>query len=268
MSRPHRRDARGPPGAGRHAERDLYRARRTSSSPSSWARSTSIDVSLAPTAACIADVAEGALHRARPCRPASASGHLVIRPEFMRFLDRAGEAGEHAHGHGLQRVCAGHRIQYQVRVGDHVFVVEKLRQQAFAGQLDDAGADRLGRARQHPGARLMAMAGRSNGMRAGAAGWLAAGPPPRRAAAGPAVRRLRRAAAGGHRLQLRRAAHLRPVGRADAGELPRPSSRETFYISFLWSLGLAALTVVLLALICYPVASAWRSVFGPLGRRW
>jgi spermidine/putrescine transport system permease protein len=36
----------------------------------------------------------------------------------------------------------------------------------------------------------------------------------------------------------------------------------TNYISFLWSLGLAALTVVALALICYPVAYALVRVFG------
>ena len=31
----------------------------------------------------------------------------------------------------------GSRIQYQVRVGEQVFIVEKLRQQMFAGKLDD-----------------------------------------------------------------------------------------------------------------------------------
>jgi spermidine/putrescine transport system permease protein len=36
----------------------------------------------------------------------------------------------------------------------------------------------------------------------------------------------------------------------------------TSYISFLWSLGLAALTVILLALICYPVAYGLARVFG------
>jgi len=36
----------------------------------------------------------------------------------------------------------------------------------------------------------------------------------------------------------------------------------TSYISFLWSLGLAALTVFLLALICYPVAYGLARVFG------
>jgi spermidine/putrescine transport system permease protein len=36
----------------------------------------------------------------------------------------------------------------------------------------------------------------------------------------------------------------------------------TSYISFLWSLGLAAVTVILLALICYPVAYGLVRVFG------
>ncbi len=36
----------------------------------------------------------------------------------------------------------------------------------------------------------------------------------------------------------------------------------TSYISFLWSLGLAAITVLLLALICYPVAYGLARVFG------
>jgi spermidine/putrescine transport system permease protein len=36
----------------------------------------------------------------------------------------------------------------------------------------------------------------------------------------------------------------------------------TSYISFLWSMGLAALTVLLLALICYPVAYGLARVFG------
>ena len=36
----------------------------------------------------------------------------------------------------------------------------------------------------------------------------------------------------------------------------------TSYISFLWSLGLAAVTVILLALICYPIAYGLARVFG------
>jgi spermidine/putrescine transport system permease protein len=37
---------------------------------------------------------------------------------------------------------------------------------------------------------------------------------------------------------------------------------ETFYQSFLWSLGLAAVTVVILAVICYPLAYGLAKVFG------
>jgi spermidine/putrescine transport system permease protein len=33
---------------------------------------------------------------------------------------------------------------------------------------------------------------------------------------------------------------------------------ETFYRSFLWSMGLATATVAILAVICYPLAYAWR----------
>src|SRR5689334_17141152 len=36
----------------------------------------------------------------------------------------------------------------------------------------------------------------------------------------------------------------------------------TSYLSFLWSLGLAAITVVILAFICYPIAYGLARVFG------
>lgn len=36
----------------------------------------------------------------------------------------------------------------------------------------------------------------------------------------------------------------------------------TSYLSFLWSLGLAAVTVLILALICYPIAYGLARVFG------
>src|SRR4026209_1986375 len=38
--------------------------------------------------------------------------------------------------------------------------------------------------------------------------------------------------------------------------------QSTSYISFLWSLALATLTVILLAIICYPVAYGLNRVFG------
>lgn len=64
-------------------------------------------------------------------------GHLVIRPEFLRFLDNEAAADNAVVGRLYNEYALGSRIQYQVRVGDMVFVVEKLRQQPFTGRLDD-----------------------------------------------------------------------------------------------------------------------------------
>jgi spermidine/putrescine transport system ATP-binding protein len=64
-------------------------------------------------------------------------GFLVIRPEFMRFLASPTEAENVLSGRLYNEYVLGSRIQYQVRVGEHVFVLEKLRQQAFKGRLDE-----------------------------------------------------------------------------------------------------------------------------------
>ncbi len=65
------------------------------------------------------------------------SGHLVIRPEFLRFIGKASEADNSVTGRLYNEYALGSRIQYQVRVGECVFLVEKLRQQMFTGKLDD-----------------------------------------------------------------------------------------------------------------------------------
>ncbi|MEO3430434.1 ABC transporter ATP-binding protein [Pelagibius sp. CAU 1746] len=64
------------------------------------------------------------------------SGHLVVRPEFLRFVDTPGDADNHLRGRLYNEYALGSRIQYQVRVGERVFIVERLRQQAFSGALD------------------------------------------------------------------------------------------------------------------------------------
>lgn len=64
-------------------------------------------------------------------------GHLVIRPEYIKFLASASEADNAVQGRLYNEYALGSRIQYQVRVGENVFLVEKLRQQPFTGQLDD-----------------------------------------------------------------------------------------------------------------------------------
>jgi spermidine/putrescine transport system ATP-binding protein len=65
------------------------------------------------------------------------TGHLVVRPEFMRFLKNGDSAENRLTGRLYNEYALGSRIQYQVRVGDHVFIVEQLRQQAFKLSLDD-----------------------------------------------------------------------------------------------------------------------------------
>ena len=64
------------------------------------------------------------------------AGFLVVRPEFLRFLDAPGDADNHVVGRLYNEYALGSRIQYQVRVGELVFVLEKLRHEAFAGGLD------------------------------------------------------------------------------------------------------------------------------------
>jgi spermidine/putrescine transport system ATP-binding protein len=66
-----------------------------------------------------------------------ASGYLVIRPESIRFVGTPDGAENVVTGRLYNEYALGSRIQYQIRSGEHVFLVEKLRQQAYAGKLDD-----------------------------------------------------------------------------------------------------------------------------------
>jgi spermidine/putrescine transport system ATP-binding protein len=77
--------------------------------------------------------------RLKPPRTPSgfSEGHLVIRPEAVRFLKKASDADNAVTGSLYNEYVLGSRIQYQVRVGDSVFAVEKLGQQSFTGKLDD-----------------------------------------------------------------------------------------------------------------------------------
>ena len=65
------------------------------------------------------------------------AGHLVIRPEYLRFLAGPEEAENHVRGRLYNEYLLGSRIQYQVRVGEQVFLIEKLREQRYEGALDD-----------------------------------------------------------------------------------------------------------------------------------
>ena len=61
---------------------------------------------------------------------------------------------------------------------------------------------------------------------------------------------------------LHAAAHLRALAARRRSRTTSRSSSSTSYISLLWSLGLAAATVVILVVICYPVAYGLVRVFG------
>ncbi len=64
-------------------------------------------------------------------------GYLVIRPESMRFLNGPADAENHITGSLFNEYALGSRVQYHVRAGEQMFVVEKLREQAYRGALND-----------------------------------------------------------------------------------------------------------------------------------
>jgi len=83
------------------------------------------------------DATTGLHLKAPPIPQGFTEGHMVIRPEFLRFLESPEQADNAVSGRLYNEYALGSRIQYQVRVGDSVFVVEKLRQQPFTAKLDD-----------------------------------------------------------------------------------------------------------------------------------
>jgi spermidine/putrescine transport system ATP-binding protein len=64
------------------------------------------------------------------------AGWLIIRPEAIGFAGSGTPLENVAPGRLYNEYVLGSRVQYQVRVGEHVFTVEKLRQQALDQPLD------------------------------------------------------------------------------------------------------------------------------------
>jgi spermidine/putrescine transport system ATP-binding protein len=69
--------------------------------------------------------------------PNFTSGYLVVRPESVRFLIKADQTENHVRGRVYNEYALGSRIQFQVRAGEQVFIVETLRQQMIGGRRDD-----------------------------------------------------------------------------------------------------------------------------------
>lgn len=95
-----------------------------------------LDIRRGANGGVVSDIAEGEF--SAPTLPDGfTSGHLVVRPESMRFLEPGETAENHLRGMLYNEYALGSRFQYQVRVGDHVFIIEKLREQAYRGALDN-----------------------------------------------------------------------------------------------------------------------------------
>ncbi|GLK66941.1 Fe3+/spermidine/putrescine ABC transporter ATP-binding protein [Hansschlegelia plantiphila] len=63
---------------------------------------------------------------------------VVVRPEFMRFVDAPGGADNCLSGVVFNEYSLGSRIQYQVRVGEKTFLLELSRANARKGEGDAA----------------------------------------------------------------------------------------------------------------------------------
>jgi len=83
---------------------------------------------------------DGALHAREVARalkgpklPDGATrGHLVIRPEALRFLGSGETADNVLEGELYNEYALGSRVQYHVQIGARMFVVERLREQRAA----------------------------------------------------------------------------------------------------------------------------------------
>ena len=77
-----------------------------------------------------------------PALAAADRAAVVVRPEFMRFVERVGAADNCVVGVVYNEYSLGSRIQYQVRVGEKVFLLELSRANAWKG--DPGGAALIG----------------------------------------------------------------------------------------------------------------------------
>lgn len=76
-------------------------------------------------------------HFLPPALPAGFSqGFLVVRPECLRLLEHPREAENTLQARLYNEYALGSRIQYQLRAGDKVLVVERLRERSSDVRLD------------------------------------------------------------------------------------------------------------------------------------
>ena len=64
-------------------------------------------------------------------------GYLIIRPESVRFVKRKADADNQVKGTLFNEYALGSRVQYHVNSSDMTFIVERLREDAYQGDIDD-----------------------------------------------------------------------------------------------------------------------------------
>ena len=71
-----------------------------------------------------------------PALAGASQAAVVVRPEFLRFIDKASQASNAIRGTVYNEYALGSRIQYEVRSGDRTLLVELSRANAWKGRLD------------------------------------------------------------------------------------------------------------------------------------
>lgn len=65
------------------------------------------------------------------------AGYLIVRPESVRFLKQEADADNHTKGILFNEYALGSRVQYHVKSENITFIVERLREDAYQGNIDD-----------------------------------------------------------------------------------------------------------------------------------
>jgi spermidine/putrescine transport system ATP-binding protein len=63
-------------------------------------------------------------------------GFIVVRPEFLHFVEGDDVVENSVEGFIYNEYSLGSRMQYQVRVGEKIFLLEQSRRQGWRGAAD------------------------------------------------------------------------------------------------------------------------------------
>ena len=196
----------------------------------------------------------------------------MVRPEFLRLLRGRGDAENVVEGTLYNSYSLGSRMQYRVRAGEKVLVVEQSRAAGVDAATSIRAWSSAGTAATRSSSRAEPMAAPDLAARRGPGG--PAAPARGRRGSRPArAARCRSRAAGASASSRRSLAILgfsfatprsfdafRTFTLANYAAIFDPAN--TVWMSFAWSLALAAATVAILLVVAYPIAYGLARVFG------